>query len=93
MLRRIPPKNMEVPRALPVGLHEYFGIDLSIVWQVIHEELPPLIEKIEKMKKDLSEDEISEKINELAEFLHIPKDRYCCKTRLLSYIDEILLVK
>jgi len=22
MLRRIPPKNMEVPRALPVGLHE-----------------------------------------------------------------------
>ena len=21
MLRRIPPKNMEVPRALPVGLH------------------------------------------------------------------------
>jgi len=22
MLRRIPPRNMEVPRALPVGLHE-----------------------------------------------------------------------
>jgi hypothetical protein len=24
MLRRIPPKNMEVPRALPVGLHYTF---------------------------------------------------------------------
>jgi hypothetical protein len=24
MLRRIPPKNMEVPRALPVGLHKHF---------------------------------------------------------------------
>jgi hypothetical protein len=27
MLRRIPPKNMEVPRALPVGLHLRFEFD------------------------------------------------------------------
>jgi predicted AAA+ superfamily ATPase len=26
MLRRIPPKNMEVPRALPVGLHRYIKL-------------------------------------------------------------------
>jgi hypothetical protein len=26
MLRRIPPKNMEVPRVLPVGLHQRFDL-------------------------------------------------------------------
>lgn len=25
-------------------IHEYFGVDLEIVWQVIHDELTPLLE-------------------------------------------------
>jgi ribosomal protein S18 acetylase RimI-like enzyme len=39
MLRRIPPKNMEVPRALPVGLHNDFTI-------------PPLLQTLEEIIKD-----------------------------------------
>ncbi|MBN1868333.1 DUF86 domain-containing protein [Candidatus Sumerlaeota bacterium] len=35
-------------------VHEYFGVDLSIVWTVIHEELPPLRAEIEKLLKDLN---------------------------------------
>lgn len=27
-------------------IHEYFGVDLDIIWQVIKDELPPLLEKV-----------------------------------------------
>jgi uncharacterized protein with HEPN domain len=29
--------------------HEYFGVDLEIVWQVIHHELPLLLQAIKEI--------------------------------------------
>lgn len=29
--------------------HEYFGVDLQIVWNVIHSELPPLLEAAKRL--------------------------------------------
>ncbi len=34
-------------------IHEYFGVDWSIVWMVVVEELPPLRPKIETLLKSL----------------------------------------
>lgn len=36
--------------------HEYFGVDLEIVWQVIHYELPLLLKAV----KDLANKEVNE---------------------------------
>lgn len=33
-------------------IHEYFGVDLSIVWQTIQEDFPLLIQQIEKILKE-----------------------------------------
>ena len=30
-------------------IHEYFGVDLSLIWAVINDELPPLRPKIEQL--------------------------------------------
>lgn len=30
-------------------IHEYFGVDLAIVWSAIHQELPPLIQTARQM--------------------------------------------
>jgi len=30
-------------------IHEYFGVDLSIVWTVVKDELPPLLPEIENL--------------------------------------------
>jgi len=37
-------------------IHEYFGIDLEIVWQTIEEDLVPLEKTIQKMISDLHVD-------------------------------------
>jgi len=34
-------------------IHEYFGVDLEIVWQVVTNELPPLQPRIKKMLADI----------------------------------------
>jgi uncharacterized protein with HEPN domain len=34
-------------------IHEYFGVDLSIVWTVIKTELPPLRSEIERLLTEL----------------------------------------
>ncbi|MCD4845777.1 MAG: DUF86 domain-containing protein [Methanosarcinales archaeon] len=34
-------------------IHEYFGIDLEIVWEVIDNELPPIKPSIKQMLEDL----------------------------------------
>ena len=34
-------------------IHEYFGIDLELVWNVIQEDLPELINIVKEMKKIL----------------------------------------
>jgi uncharacterized protein with HEPN domain len=28
--------------------HEYFGINMKVVWRTIHEDLPPLIQELKK---------------------------------------------
>ena len=33
--------------------HEYFGVDLQIVWKVIHDEIPPLRAFVLKVLRDL----------------------------------------
>lgn len=30
-------------------IHDYFGVDLNIVWEVVEKEVPPLKQKIEKL--------------------------------------------
>ncbi len=30
-------------------IHEYFGVDLSVVWAVVKNELPPLRSEIERL--------------------------------------------
>ncbi|MFN9857238.1 MAG: DUF86 domain-containing protein [Pseudanabaena sp.] len=32
-----------------VMAHEYFQVNLSIVWQTIHRNLPPILPKLEKL--------------------------------------------
>lgn len=32
-------------------VHEYFGIDLEIIWQILHKDLPELKQKIEEIMK------------------------------------------
>lgn len=34
-------------------IHEYFGVDLEIVWQVVTNELPPLQPRLKKMLADI----------------------------------------
>jgi uncharacterized protein with HEPN domain len=34
-------------------IHEYFGVDLELVWQVVHVELPSLRAKVEVLLEDL----------------------------------------
>ncbi|MEM5854232.1 MAG: DUF86 domain-containing protein [Candidatus Aenigmatarchaeota archaeon] len=37
-------------------IHEYFGVDIKIVWTTVKEEIPPLKEKIEVIIKTLKDD-------------------------------------
>lgn len=38
-----------------VLVHEYLGIDLKTVWQLVEDELPKLLQQIESMLSDLNE--------------------------------------
>lgn len=60
--RNVPPeiksRYPDVPWARMIGLrnivsHEYFGIDLSIIWRIITVNLPETMPLIEKMLQDI----------------------------------------
>jgi uncharacterized protein with HEPN domain len=36
-------------------IHEYFGVDLEIVWETIEQDLPPLKEIIQKVMEDIND--------------------------------------
>jgi uncharacterized protein with HEPN domain len=36
-------------------VHDYFGVDLEVVWRTVKEDLPPLRSSIQKLLKNLSE--------------------------------------
>ncbi len=36
-------------------IHEYHGVDLEIVWEVIRTEIPPLRQRFEKVLRELEE--------------------------------------
>ncbi len=63
-VKNLPPeirdKYREVPWRYIAGMrdkliHEYHGVDLEIVWEVIVEEIPPLKPHFEKILKELEE--------------------------------------
>lgn len=54
----IPWSNMIAMRN--VLIHEYFGIDLRVVWKTVHQDLPPLRVTVAKMLADLESGERSE---------------------------------
>ncbi len=53
-------KYHEIPWKYIAGMrdkliHEYHGVDLEIVWEVIEKEIPPLKPKFEKILEELKE--------------------------------------
>jgi len=53
-------KYQEIPWKYIAGMrdkliHEYHGVDLEIVWEVIEKEIPPLKPKFEKILEELKE--------------------------------------
>ena len=51
-------------------------------------------EGIKKINSEiLTDEERQEKISELINSLEIPKNNYCCKMRLMTYIDTFYIVK
>ncbi|MCX5771339.1 MAG: DUF86 domain-containing protein [Candidatus Hydrogenedentes bacterium] len=59
IVRRLAP---DVPWKRMAGMrdkliHQYFGVDLAIVWTVVEEELPPLRPRIQKLLRDLDSQE------------------------------------
>ena len=53
-------KYPEIPWKYIAGMrdkliHEYHGVDLEILWEVIEKEIPPLKPKFEKMLEELKE--------------------------------------
>ena len=53
-------EHPEIPWQEIVGMrhkvvHDYLGVDEDIVWQVVTEDLPPLISSLEKIVKPLSD--------------------------------------
>ncbi len=37
-------------------IHNYSGVDLTIVWETVKEELPPLLKKFERVLEDLEKE-------------------------------------
>ena len=61
--KKMPPslrdKYPDIPWKKMAGLrdkliHEYFGVDLEIIWQLIKEELPGILHPVQEMLRDLN---------------------------------------
>jgi uncharacterized protein with HEPN domain len=39
-------------------IHDYFGVDLEVIWKTLHEDLPPLQTSVAKILQDLKKNEI-----------------------------------
>lgn len=37
-------------------IHEYFGVNLSVIWRTVQEDLPPLIEQLKALLEDFGND-------------------------------------
>ena len=37
-------------------IHQYFGVDLEVVWRTIQEDIPPLVEAVRQVMTDLEKD-------------------------------------
>ena len=53
-------KHPEIPWTKPIGLrnraiHEYFGIDYTVIWQTIKDDLPEFKRQIEELLKKLEQ--------------------------------------
>ncbi len=53
-------RNSEIEWAKIVGLrnrivHEYFGVDLQIIWQILKNDLPAFKESLERIRSDLKD--------------------------------------
>ncbi len=51
-------KHTEIPWEDVVGMrskmiHDYFGVDLKVIWKTLHEDLPPLQAAVAKILEDL----------------------------------------
>jgi len=62
--RHLPKSMRDRYRAIPwkqvTGMrdrlsHEYFKVDLEVVWRTVHEDLPPLRDTVKKILADLAE--------------------------------------
>ena len=46
-------KDLKGDKARNILIHEYFGVDAKIVWDIISENLPALKKAVEMILKDL----------------------------------------
>jgi phage-related protein len=70
MLRRIPPKNMEVPRALPVGLHIEAGASHRVFYVVVNGPMIVLLHSYKKQSQKAPTREIKIAERRMKEVLH-----------------------
>jgi len=38
-------------------IHQYFGVDLEVIWRTVHEDLPPLLASLESVQVELDRTE------------------------------------
>ena len=56
--RTLRDKYPDIPWKRVVGMrdkviHDYFGVDLEVVWKTLQDDLPPLVDRVKQMLSDL----------------------------------------